>query len=163
LRAEALGEREAVGDAAHAGRAVAGAAGRPPARSARGPRAGGRDAAGGGLARHAGGARARRAGGALRRERADRSEEHTSELLSPSFLHAPLPIYYVPKPWENARLLATLRTQAELSRALRAGRRHEALEARAREGATLPVAASRAMQAVLELAERAGPSDANVL
>src|SRR4051812_20865 len=69
---------------------------------------------------------------------------------------------YVPKPWENARLLATLRTQAELSRALRNGRRHEALEARATEGVARPVAASTAMQAVLALAERVGPSDANV-
>jgi DNA-binding NtrC family response regulator len=70
---------------------------------------------------------------------------------------------YVAKPWENARLLATLRTQAELSRALRDGKRLEALEARAREGTVRPVAASGAMRAVLELAERVGPSDANVL
>ena len=33
---------------------------------------------------------------------------------------------FVQKPWDNARLLATLRTQVELSRALRRGRRLEA-------------------------------------
>src|SRR5512138_326359 len=33
---------------------------------------------------------------------------------------------FVQKPWENARLLATLRTQVELSRALRRGRLLEA-------------------------------------
>jgi DNA-binding NtrC family response regulator len=70
---------------------------------------------------------------------------------------------YVAKPWENARLLATLRTQAELSRALRAGKKLSALEARARAGAVQPIAASAAMRSVLELAERVGPSDANVL
>jgi DNA-binding NtrC family response regulator len=32
---------------------------------------------------------------------------------------------YVEKPWDNARLVATLRTQVELGRALRAGRRLE--------------------------------------
>jgi DNA-binding NtrC family response regulator len=70
---------------------------------------------------------------------------------------------YVLKPWENARLLATLRTQAELSRALREGRKLSALDARQREGVVKPVAQSAAMRAVLELAERVGPSDANVL
>jgi DNA-binding NtrC family response regulator len=70
---------------------------------------------------------------------------------------------YVAKPWENARLLATLRTQAELSRALRLGKRLEALEARAREGVVRPLGASKAMRELLELAERVGPSDANVL
>ena len=33
---------------------------------------------------------------------------------------------FVQKPWENARLVATLRTQVELSRALRRGQRLEA-------------------------------------
>src|SRR5262245_10086732 len=32
---------------------------------------------------------------------------------------------YIEKPWDNARLLATLRTQVELGRALRAGQRLE--------------------------------------
>ena len=38
---------------------------------------------------------------------------------------------FVQKPWENARLVATLRTQAELSRALRRGQRLEAENLRA--------------------------------
>ncbi|MHB8875131.1 MAG: sigma-54-dependent transcriptional regulator [Myxococcaceae bacterium] len=71
---------------------------------------------------------------------------------------------YVPKPWENARLLATVRTQVELSRALRAQGRAESLNARVRdEGVFEPIAASAGMRAVLELARRIAPSDANVL
>src|SRR5882672_4023362 len=37
---------------------------------------------------------------------------------------------YVPKPWENARLLATLRTQVELATALREARAARTLNAR---------------------------------
>jgi DNA-binding NtrC family response regulator len=71
---------------------------------------------------------------------------------------------YVEKPWDNARLLATLRTQIELGRALRAGQRLE-LENRLlrREGAPEMIAASPAMAPVLELMEKVGPSAANVL
>jgi DNA-binding NtrC family response regulator len=71
---------------------------------------------------------------------------------------------FVQKPWENARLLATLRTQVELGRALRRGRRLEAENRllRAADGPPL-VALSPAMRPVLELIERVGPSDANVL
>jgi len=70
---------------------------------------------------------------------------------------------YVEKPWDNERLLATLHNQVELTRALRRVERLE-VEREAREG-DLPelVAESRAMQPVLRLIERAGPSDANVL
>src|SRR6185436_8042573 len=63
---------------------------------------------------------------------------------------------FVQKPWENARLVATLRTQAELSRALRRGQRRDA-------GRPLLIAESEAMKPVLEMIERVGPSDANVL
>ncbi|MBK7859108.1 MAG: sigma-54-dependent Fis family transcriptional regulator [Archangiaceae bacterium] len=71
---------------------------------------------------------------------------------------------YVAKPWENARLLATLRTQAELARALRESRKLGALAARERDGVQVqPVAESPGMRAVLDLAARIGPSDANVL
>jgi DNA-binding NtrC family response regulator len=71
---------------------------------------------------------------------------------------------YVTKPWENARLLTTLRIQVELSRALRESRRLGALSAREREGgAVQPIAQSLAMRAVFDLAARVGPSDANVL
>ena len=71
---------------------------------------------------------------------------------------------YVEKPWDNARLVATLRSQVELARALRASRRLEA-ENRKLRGARLPalVAESRAMQPVLRQMERVAPSGANVL
>jgi DNA-binding NtrC family response regulator len=71
---------------------------------------------------------------------------------------------FVQKPWDNARLLAILRTQAELSRALRRGLRLEA-ENRALREEPLPglVAESVAMRPVLQMIERVGPSDANVL
>ena len=71
---------------------------------------------------------------------------------------------FVQKPWENARLVATLRTQAELSRALRRGQRLEAENRALREeGRPLLIAESEAMRPVLEMIERVGPSDANVL
>jgi DNA-binding NtrC family response regulator len=71
---------------------------------------------------------------------------------------------FVQKPWDNARLLATLRTQVELSRALRRGQRLEAENELLREGRgpTL-IAESAAMHPVVELIERVGPSEANVL
>jgi DNA-binding NtrC family response regulator len=70
---------------------------------------------------------------------------------------------FVQKPWENARLLSILRTQIELSRALRLGARLEAENRLLRaEGPTL-IAESAAMRPVLELLARVGASDANVL
>src|SRR5437867_1619920 len=71
---------------------------------------------------------------------------------------------YVEKPWDNRRLLATLRTQVELGRALRTSQRLER-ENRAlrKEGLPELIAESPAMQPVLKLMERIGPSDANVL
>jgi DNA-binding NtrC family response regulator len=71
---------------------------------------------------------------------------------------------FVQKPWDNARLTATLRTQVELSRALRHGQRLEAENAllRAPRGPML-IAESPAMRPVLEIIQRVGPSDANVL
>jgi DNA-binding NtrC family response regulator len=71
---------------------------------------------------------------------------------------------FVQKPWDNARLLATLRTQAELGRALRLSQRLEAENRAMREeGGPEMIAAAPAMRPVLELIERVGPSDANVL
>jgi DNA-binding NtrC family response regulator len=71
---------------------------------------------------------------------------------------------FVQKPWDNDRLLAVLRTQIELGRALRHSLRleaeNEALRAQPRP--TL-VTASPAMAPVLRTIERVGPSDANVL
>src|SRR5438128_1563173 len=71
---------------------------------------------------------------------------------------------YVEKPWDNRRLLATLRTQVELGLALRRSQRLE-IENRTlrREGLPELIAESAAMQPVLRLMERVGPSDANVL
>ena len=71
---------------------------------------------------------------------------------------------YVEKPWDNARLLAQLRTQVELARALRATARLEELtRLLGREGFPELIATAPAMQPVLRLMERVGPSDATVL
>src|SRR5437762_507111 len=74
---------------------------------------------------------------------------------------------FVQKPWDNARLLSILGTQVELARALRRGERLEAenkmLRADGDGARPLLIAASAAMQPVLELARHVGPSDANVL
>jgi DNA-binding NtrC family response regulator len=71
---------------------------------------------------------------------------------------------FVQKPWENARLLSILRTQIELGNALRRGQRLEAENRLLRaEGRPALIAESAAMLPVLELIDRIGPSDANVL
>ena len=71
---------------------------------------------------------------------------------------------FVQKPWENARLLSILRTQIELSQALRRSLRLETenrlLQA---EGSPVLIADSAAMRPVLDLLDRVGPADANVL
>jgi DNA-binding NtrC family response regulator len=71
---------------------------------------------------------------------------------------------FIEKPWDNTRLLTTLRTQVELTRALRATQRLEQ-ETQLHRKSGLPdlVAESPAMKPVLELMERIAPSDANVL
>jgi DNA-binding NtrC family response regulator len=71
---------------------------------------------------------------------------------------------FVQKPWDNARLVATLRTQIELGRALRHGQKLEAENRLLRAGERPDlIAESSAMQPVLQLIARVGPSDANVL
>jgi DNA-binding NtrC family response regulator len=71
---------------------------------------------------------------------------------------------FVQKPWENARLLTILRTQLDLGCALRKGRRLEAENRLLRdEGHPKMIASSAVMKPVLDLIERIGPSDANVL
>ena len=72
---------------------------------------------------------------------------------------------YVEKPWDNERLLATLRTQVQLGRALRKTQRLESenRHLRGQEGLPEFIAESPAMQPVLRLIERVGPSDANTL
>ncbi|HKI96416.1 MAG TPA: sigma-54 dependent transcriptional regulator [Gemmatimonadales bacterium] len=71
---------------------------------------------------------------------------------------------FVEKPWDNARLLATLRTQAALAHALRRSERLES-ENVALRGAPRPdlIAQSAAMRPVLELMERVAGADAPVL
>lgn len=71
---------------------------------------------------------------------------------------------YLTKPWDNARLLATLRGQLELRRALRAANRLDAEAARHRAHELPPIVAkSRAMAAVMSLVERVAPAHASVL
>jgi DNA-binding NtrC family response regulator len=71
---------------------------------------------------------------------------------------------YIEKPWDNDRLLTTIRTQVELGRALRRSQRLES-ENRHLKGDGVPelIAGSKAMRPVLDMIERVGPSDANVL
>jgi DNA-binding NtrC family response regulator len=72
---------------------------------------------------------------------------------------------FVEKPWDNNRLLAILRTQVELGRALRKGERLEAENELLRPSgaeSTL-IAESAAMRPILEMIRRVGPSEANVL
>ncbi|HEY8410403.1 MAG TPA: sigma-54 dependent transcriptional regulator [Pyrinomonadaceae bacterium] len=77
---------------------------------------------------------------------------------------------FIQKPWDNARLLAILRTQVELAQALRRGTRLEAENIALRDsvfeaGTEIPqiIAESPSMKSVLKLVERIGPADANVL
>ncbi len=71
---------------------------------------------------------------------------------------------FVEKPWDNQRLIAILRTQAELSHALREGQRLEAENRLLRtEGRPTLIAESPAMRPVLDMLARVGPSSANVL
>jgi DNA-binding NtrC family response regulator len=71
---------------------------------------------------------------------------------------------YIEKPWDDERLIATLRTQVELGRALRKSQRLEDENRRLRkDGLPVLIADCAAMQPVLQLMERIAPSDANVL
>ena len=71
---------------------------------------------------------------------------------------------FIEKPWDNARLLTTLRSQVELARALRVSQRLEQEnQLLRRSGLPDLVAESPAMRPVLSLMERVAPSDANIL
>jgi DNA-binding NtrC family response regulator len=70
---------------------------------------------------------------------------------------------FVTKPWENERLLAIVRTQLELSAALRRGRRLEAENQVLRGSMPNLIAEAPAMQPVMKMISRVAPSDANVL
>jgi DNA-binding NtrC family response regulator len=71
---------------------------------------------------------------------------------------------FIQKPWENARVIATVRTQLELGQALRTARKLEA-EDRVLRTVDRPVfiAESPAMKQVLRIVGDVGPSDANIL
>jgi DNA-binding NtrC family response regulator len=70
---------------------------------------------------------------------------------------------FVPKPWDNQRLLTIVRTQIELASALRKGRKLEA--ANKLLGGNVPnmIADAPSMRRVVEMIPRVAPSDANVL
>src|SRR5260370_17767147 len=71
---------------------------------------------------------------------------------------------FIQKPWENERLLAILRTQVELHRALREAERLAAQNRLLQtEGRPQFIATAPAMQPLLDTMTRVGPSDANVL
>jgi DNA-binding NtrC family response regulator len=77
---------------------------------------------------------------------------------------------FVAKPWDNARLLAIVKTQVELGSALRRGERLEEENRLLRGDGGAAVAArptliaeAPAMRPVLEMIDRVGPSDAAVL
>ena len=70
---------------------------------------------------------------------------------------------FIQKPWDNARLLAIIRTQIELSQALRKGQRLEAENSLLRGEGMPSLVTESPMQNVLQVISRVGPSDANVL
>jgi DNA-binding NtrC family response regulator len=71
---------------------------------------------------------------------------------------------FIEKPWDNTRLLTTLRAQVELGRALRRTRRLENENRMLRrDGVPEMIAESVVMRPVVQLMTRVAPSDANVL
>src|SRR3984957_10042308 len=71
---------------------------------------------------------------------------------------------FVQKPWDNARLLTIVRTQVELSTALKRGQRLEAENRLLRtDGRPSLIAEAPSMQPVVQMISRVGPSDANIL
>ncbi len=71
---------------------------------------------------------------------------------------------YIEKPWDNERLLTTIKTHVELARALRRSQLLEGENLHLKgEGVPELIASSKAMEPVLDLIDRVGPSDANVL
>jgi len=71
---------------------------------------------------------------------------------------------YIEKPWDNERLLTTIRTHVALGRALRKSQLLEGENQRLKsDGSPDLIAESKAMQPVLDVIDRVGPSDANVL
>ncbi len=69
---------------------------------------------------------------------------------------------FIQKPWDNARVLSVVRNQIDLGRALRKSERLESAMALPSRGIDF-IASSPAMRPILDIIERVGPSDANVL
>src|SRR5215831_4984093 len=71
---------------------------------------------------------------------------------------------FIQKPWDNPRLLSVIRTQVDLHRTLRRAERLEAENSLLRaQNRPVFIAEAKAMQPLLTLISRIGPSDANVL
>jgi DNA-binding NtrC family response regulator len=70
---------------------------------------------------------------------------------------------FVPKPWDNERLLTIVRTQIELGNALRKGRKLEAANKLLVGGVPNLIADAPSMRPVIEMIQRVAPSDANLL
>ncbi|HKT49908.1 MAG TPA: sigma-54 dependent transcriptional regulator [Candidatus Angelobacter sp.] len=71
---------------------------------------------------------------------------------------------FIQKPWDNARLLSIIRTQVDLHRTMRRAERLEAENSLLRaQNRPVFIAHSKAMEPLLTLISRIGPSDANVL
>jgi len=72
---------------------------------------------------------------------------------------------YIEKPWDNARLLSTLRIHIELGRALRESQKLQSENQLLRDKDGVPelIVESRAMRSVVNVIDRVGPSEANVL
>ena len=71
---------------------------------------------------------------------------------------------YIEKPWDDERLLITVRTQIDLRRALRRNQRLQAAHSRLQRGSVPAfIGESRAMQEIRQTIERIAPSDAAVL
>jgi DNA-binding NtrC family response regulator len=71
---------------------------------------------------------------------------------------------FIQKPWDNPRLLSIIRTQIDLHRTLKRAERLEAENSLLRaQNRPIFIAESKAMQPLLTLISRIGPSDANVL
>ena len=70
---------------------------------------------------------------------------------------------FVPKPWDNERLITIVRTQIELGSALRKGQRLEAANKLLVGNVPNLIAEAPSMRPVIEMIQRVAPSDANVL
>ena len=71
---------------------------------------------------------------------------------------------YIEKPWDDDKLLAAVRTQSELRRALRRNQRLQEANSRLQRGATPPfVGEAPAIVEIRKTIERVAPSDASVL